>query len=391
MNAATQNRPTTRPIKGSWEDLFAQARRHARNYNDEAIGLFQRVFDGLAALSESARNAGENRLQQLMTSAAIELHGYLNVVDRYDESLAVLDKLRDMLPEDEQEELDVFRTNVLLLSGRNDEATAMLRARIASESPDSADFGHLILVLIRLKQYNDAAAVVEQMATWLDAQAESGQLAGEDLTSARFYQRRLRAATMLEAGQVDEALRSFDELYKEGGANASSPHLVYTQLIKMGRYEEALHIIDRDQARPARAAFWRGLVHRYLGDTARAQKIWETMTREQFVAKDQNSMIEHVLGHFYLGDPKGEGQEIVLRAMRDRQNVSWILFFLSGLGWAGRGDFGTAASNFKLAQSQLKAAAEAKAIPNQYWRFLVDLAPDESSRFAHMFDTEATA
>jgi tetratricopeptide (TPR) repeat protein len=388
MNTSTPSRPAARQIKGSWEDLLTQARRHARNYNDEAIPLFRRVFDGLAALPPSARNAGDKRLYELMTGAGIELHGYLNVVERYDESLAVLEKLRSLLPDDEKNDLNAIKSNVLLISDRNDEAVAMLREQIVGEAATPYHFGHLISVLNRLKRYDEALVVTDQMAAWIEAEAETGNMDDEELLSTRQYQRRLRAATLLEAGQMDEALTIFDALYKEGGSSAFSPQLIYTQLIKMGEYEAALRIIDRDQSRPARAAFWRGLVYRYQGDTAKAQKIWQTMTREQFVAKDQNSMIEHVLSHYYLGDPDGEGREVVLRAMENRsQNTSWILFYLAGLGWAVRGDFVTAQSNFKLAQSQLKAAAESKTIPNQYWRFLHDLVPDAAEQFAAMFDT----
>jgi hypothetical protein len=297
-----------------------------------------------------------------------------------------------LLPEDEQDDLLLLRSNVLLAGDRPDDAIAMLRAHIATDAADPADFGHLTSVLIKLKRFEDAANVVDDMAGWLDRQAEAGKLTGDDLQSSRQYQRRLRVAVLLESGQTEAALAAFDEVYKEGGANAFSPQLIYTQLIKMGEYDAALRVIDRDQARPARQAFWRALVHYYQGDKSRAQRIWETMTREQFVAKDQNSTIEHVLALYYLGDEKREGLEIVLNAMRERQSeISWILFFLAGLGWAMRGDFGTTMSNFKLAQSQLKAAAESKVIPNQYWRFLKDLVPEESARFAAMFDTGEAA
>ena len=84
MNTATPQRTAPRPIKGSWEDLFSQAQQLASNYNDEAIAIYQRVFNGLMALPAAAREAGERRLFNLMMATGVELQGYLNLRDRYD-------------------------------------------------------------------------------------------------------------------------------------------------------------------------------------------------------------------------------------------------------------------------------------------------------------------
>src|SRR5215216_1531576 len=127
MNTATPQRSGPAPIKGSWEDLYLQAQRHARNYNDEAIPLYRRVFEGLMKLSPAARAAGDNRLYNLMMTTAVELQGYLNLRDRYDESLSIIDMMLNIVNEVDKPQIVELKSDVLLQAERGEEAIAALR------------------------------------------------------------------------------------------------------------------------------------------------------------------------------------------------------------------------------------------------------------------------
>jgi hypothetical protein len=392
MNTATPQRPAPRPIKGSWEDLHAQAQQHARNYNDEAIALYQRVFNGLMALPPTARAAGNKRLYNLMMVTGVELQGYLNLRERYDDSLAVIDKILAAAEEVDKPQIVELKSEVLLQSDHDAEAIALLRSELEAEDADVAEWGHLIAAYIRLKQPENALQVVDEMSNWLDAQIAAGALEADEAREAKFYQERLRAAALLEMGRMDEVVAIFNDLYAQGGADAFSPHMIYTRMTQEGMYEEALRYIDRDQARPVRSGFWRGLVHRYMGEEAKATRIWEAATKEDIVRGDTQSIVEHILTLFYLGDPKGEGLELMLRTQREQQRISWVVFLLTGLGWILRGDYGAAHSNIKLAVAQVKSMGESKTLPHHFWRFLVDLTPsDQVAQFAQYFDTRTEA
>ena len=389
MNTATPQRTAPRPIKGSWEDLFSQAQQLASNYNDEAIAIYQRVFNGLMALPAAAREAGERRLFNLMMATGVELQGYLNLRDRYDESLAVIDKLSSLVPADERSQFIELKSDVLLQAERGEEAIALLRELATTDEADAADWGQIIAAYIRLKQPEKALEVVDEFSAWIDAQKAASAFKGEQASEAQYYERRLRAAALLELGRIEEATAIFDEVYAQGGADAFSPHLIYTRFVQRGMYEQALRYIDRDQAHPVRAAFWRGLVQRYMGAESKATRTWEAAISEGNLQQDQSSIVEHVLSRFYLGDPRGEGMEILLRAQREQQQrVSWMLFFLTGLGWIVRGDYNAAHSNIKLAVAQVKSVGEGKTLSNHYWRFVKDLTPaDHVAQFAQYFDT----
>jgi len=390
MNTATPQRTAPKPLKGSWEDLYAQAQQLARNSNDEAVPIYQRVFNGLVALPPAARAAGENRLYNLMMTTGVEMQGYLNLRDRYDESLAVTDKLLTVAAEVDKPQLIELKSDVLLQAGHGDEAIALLHELVESQDADAGDWGRIVAANIRLKQPQNVFAVVEEMGTWIDKKVAEGVLEGADASEVRYYQERLRGAALLELGRFDEVEAIFNHLFPLGGADAFSPHLLYTRLVGAGLLDEALPYIDRDQARPVRAAFWRGLVYRYKGENSKATRTWQAALKDEVVSGDTASIVEHILTRYYLGDPQGEGVELMLRAQREQTRISWMIFLLTGLGWIVRKDNNAAHSNLRLALAQVKSMGEGKVLPRQYWRFVQDLAPaDGLSQFAQYFDTES--
>jgi tetratricopeptide (TPR) repeat protein len=392
MNTATPQRDAPRPIKGSWEDLHAQAQQLARNYNDNAIPIYQRVFNGLTVLPPAARAAGNNRLYNLMMTTGVELQGYLNLRDRYDESLGVIDKMLSVVAEADKPQIIELKSDVLLQAERGEEAIALLRELSTSADADAGDWGHMVAGYIRMKQPERALALVDEMDKWIESQIASSELQGQEITEARYYQERLRAAALLDLGRIDDAVELFNGLYDADGADAISPHLIYTRLLQEGMHDQALRYINRDQKRPVRAAFWRGLAYHYMGEEARAKRVWTDAIAEEFTRSDVESIVEHILTRYYLGDENGAGLEIMLRAQREQTRLSWMIFFLTGLGWILRGDDKAAHSNLRLAVSQIKSMGEGKTLAHQYWRFVKDLAPaDRAARYAQYFDTRSAA
>jgi hypothetical protein len=227
------------------------------------------------------------------------------------------------------------------------------------------------------------------MDGWIEAKIADGTVAGQDVPATRDYQERLRMAALIEGERTEEAMALFDQLYAADSAEAINPQLLYTYLLRIGEHDAALRYINRDNAHPVRAAFWRGIAYRQKGEEARSQRIWQDATKEKFVRGDMPSIVEHILTLYYLGDPKGEGLEMMLRAQREQSRVAWMLFYLTGLGWILRGDDGAAHSNLRLAVAQIKSMGEGKALAHQYWRFVRELAPAErAAKFARYFETE---
>src|SRR4029079_8869539 len=126
-----------------------------------------------------------------------------------------------------------------------------------------------------MKEIEAVYPALDEMGEWIDTKAAAGVLQAAELTDAHDYQERLRVAAFLEQGNFGEAEAMFDRIFAARGAESFSPHLLYTRLVGAGLYDDGLRYIDLDQGRPARAAFWRGLVSRYKGNGANATKIWQ--------------------------------------------------------------------------------------------------------------------
>lgn len=377
MNTRTPERSAPPPIKGSWEDLLLQAQQLARNYNDQAIPIYRKLVDGLAALPAAQRNAANRRLHNLLMAAALDLQGYYNVRDRYDDALGVLAQLQPIADEGEREMLDGLAVEVLLQADRAGEAFAKLRA--AAEAPDAelGDWGQLVMTYIRAGQPAQAIPVLEKMAEVIDSTPASSDRSADDERSDLSYLAGLRGIALLELGDLDGGIAAFDDVVKLGGAYAQNLHLVYGRLIHQGRYAEAQRFIDLDHSRPVRAEFWRGVSQHHAGNATKARQTFDSVVSGDSIKTDQNSIMEYVLSHFYLGDSKGVGLEIVLSAIREQRAVPWLLFYLAGIGWTLRGDLRAAKSNLQLAVTQRKSVAEGSKLPKQYWFFAQDIVPAE--------------
>lgn len=377
MNTRPSARNAPPPIKGSWEDLFLQAQQLARNYNDQAIPLYRKVVDGLIALPAAQRAVANRRLHNLMMAAALDLQGYLNVRDRYDEALNVLHQLHPVVDEDERDMLDGLAVEVLLQADRADEAFSQLLK--TAEAPDAqlGDWGQLVMAYIRANRSADAIPVLTKMAEIIDSTPLGEAHTETDERSDLAYLAGLRGITLLELGDLDGGIAAFDDVVRLGGAYANSLHLVYGRLIHHGRYADAQRFIDLDRQRPVRAEFWRGVSQYHAGQPTKARQTWDAVITTDIMKSDQASIMEYVLSHYYLSDPEGTGLEIVLSAIRDQRVIPWILFYLVGVGWAVRGDMRAAKSNLQLAVTQRKSVAEGAKLPAHYWFFTKDIVKPE--------------
>lgn len=386
MNQRPPSQPAPRRVQGSWEDLFRQAQQHARNYNDLAIPLYEKIVDGLLALPESARQSANRRLHNLMMAAGLDLQGYYNVRDGYDEALAVVEKLKAAAGENEREMFDTLITDILLLSGRTEEAFARLRA--VAEAPDAklGDWGALVAAYVKAEQPAGALPLLDLM----DAQVAEKYADGDspEAGNDRAYVLGLRALATVDVGDIDEGVRLFEQVIESGGAYAANLHLLYGRLIHRGRYDEALRYIGMDQKEhPVRAGFWRGVVLHHKGNTAQSRTVFETVTAADVGKTDRGSMMEFILAHYYLGDPNATGLEIVLRALREQRAPNWAMLYLAGIGWVLREDMGAARSNLQLAATQRKSSADGAKLPKHYWFFARDITPaDKHATLLPFFD-----
>ncbi len=392
MNTRSPAQSAPQPIKGSWEDIFLQAQQYARNYNDQAIPLYRKVVDGLVALPAARRDAANRRLRNILMAAALDLQGYYNVRDRYEDALGVLEQLRPIVDDDEREMLDGLTVEVLLQAGRADDAFAKLRAAAEEPGAQLGDWGQLVMAYIRAGVPGQAIPVLEKMAEIVDTTPPTPERTEADERSDLAYIAGLRGITLLELGDLDGGIAAFDNVVTLGGAYAKHLHLVYGRLIHHGRYADALRFIDMDHERPVRAGFWRGVSQFHSDQRAKARQTWDSVANTDVMKADPSSIMEFVLAHYYLGDPEGIGLETVLAAIREQRTIPWLIFYLVGIGWAVRGDLSAAKSNLQLAVTQRKSVAEGTKLPKHYWFFAKDVVkPEYIPEIRSYFEDEPVA
>ena len=366
----TTTPPLQTPIKGSWEELLLRAQQMISQQNDDAIALLNRIIDRLAALPPAQRQAGQQRLEQILHLAATNLIFYLTYRDRYEEAMATIARLEPRVAEERRVHWQRHNAAIRLQSGAVEEGLADLRALAAAGDID--DWGDYFLTALRFDQFDAAAEALAQAEHTLNRMVQAG-LADAEAKAQRAQIAYLRARYALAHGDVAESMAWTEHAMASDRFFANNPAYFYTHLVENGHYAEALSLIRHDQANPVRAGFWSGLAMQRMGRADDAERQWRQLLRAPLPEDEPVDLFEYVLAHYYLGDREGRGLALALDTIREQNDATYGLFFLAGLGWALRGDMTAAHANMRLALMRSKATAIGRHLPRQWWPFCTDL------------------
>ncbi|MEZ4583784.1 MAG: hypothetical protein R3A10_19470 [Caldilineaceae bacterium] len=286
------------PVKGSWEALLQQANAYAANYNDEAIPLFEKIYTRLQKMPRAQRHAANQRLQNIYMQAAINLHAYLIMRERYDEGMAIIPAIEEEMGPDETTRWEIHAAQLLKQQGRDDDAVARLRALAEKPESDLDVWGELGSMLVQLRRFDAADAVIARMDEWVaehhDADTDARRRDAAAVAS-------LRASAALRRREWEEAGRWLDtaaDLDEEFGRRRI---LLPVELLRAGEFKLA------DRFRPschhanprptARRSLWK------QGETARAEAIWQEII-DTDLDEDTPVLSEMVLANYYLGDKR---------------------------------------------------------------------------------------
>src|SRR5690606_6152142 len=140
------------------------------------------------------------------------------------------------------------------------------------------DWGQIVMAYVRARRPADALPVLDEMDAKLAEKIAAGDIDEDEIRNDQAYIAGLRAVATLEAGDIDKGIELVDQVLELGGGYAQNPRLLYGRLIHSGRYAEALPYIEEDKQRPVRAAFWRGVAQRHLGNEEKAKQAWSVAT-----------------------------------------------------------------------------------------------------------------
>jgi len=387
MASPTNERPAPR-IKGSWEELLQEAQRLAANHDNEAIEIYDKLITRLSKLPRAQRMANDKRLQNVLLQACVNAQAYFNVLERYDDALDVLQQMRAAVPADETEGIDIQRADILQMAGRTEEAVAILRGIAEEDDRDELQALSLVFaVYLRADEYENAAAVLEEMAQHVEQEADDAEKSADALARDRALVDYHRALLALEHHQWQAGMDLFEKAVAGNPDYAAHYQILYTGLIQGGQYQDALPFIERDRQRVIRSQFWRAVALYHMGETAQAERLWQRITETELTEQEAQNFFEVVLSFYYLDDPERMGLELVLRLLNETRNPSWSVFFLIGLGWALHNNLRNARANFDMALQQRRLAAIDTKFAPEVQLFVEDLLDAETQqKLASYFD-----
>jgi hypothetical protein len=363
-------------IKGSWEDLLLQAQQLAARQDDAAIDIYRKLTERLSRMPAAQRQAADGRLQQVLRQAAVDLQYYLSYRDRYDEALAVNEKIRILLNDQEHKTFVRHAATIRLQAGDVDQGLADLRA-IAATSDELDPWGDALFAALDKRRFADAEEAVQSAEAWVNRHHRE-QMNGEEAKRDQAFVAYLRARQAAALGKAAEALAWYQFAAAQDPFYRRNPQYVYTHLVDVGAYAEAQTLIRSDKQGPIRAGFWQGLIYRRTGRPGDAEQAWQKAVKTKLPDDGNVDYLELVLSHYYLGDRDGIGLASVLRAINENPSF-WGQFYLAGLGWAMRDDMVTARSDMELALVRRKSLAEGRKLARTWWQFCADLL-DESKQ-----------
>ena len=359
------------PVKGSWEALLQQANAYAANYNDEAIPLFDKIYTRLQKMPRAQRHAANQRLQNIYMQAAVNLHAYLIMRERYDEGMAIIPAIEEEMGPDETTRWEIHAAQLLKQQGRDDDAVARLRALAEKPESDLDVWGELGSMLLQLRRFDAADAVIARMDEWVaehhDADTDARRRDAAAVAS-------LRASAALRRREWEEAGRWLDaaaDLDEEFGRRRI---VLVTELIRAGEFKLADRALAKLPQRELRAQFWRCYSLWKQGETARAEAIWQEII-DTDLDEDTPVLSEMVLANYYLGDKSAAGLSTVLGVLSENTGqAAWGVYSLAGLGWAVRGNVKSAKADMETAMLQRRAGGEGRHLPYSVWQHVTDLA-----------------
>jgi len=386
----TENTFTAAPLKGSWEAQLQEAERYARNFNDAALPIFDKIYTRLEKMPKARRMAADERLQKIFLRTALDYQGYLLMREEYDRALEIIDRVSQEMEGEEASNWAVQAALALHQAGRDEEALDRLRPQPGLPVENEFDeLSSLIVFAINIDRLEEAESFLAHATQLVEETTELDEVI---LDFERAYIAMHRAQIALNRQAWDEGVAWFDKAVSWDPEFQFRVSEIYEPIAVEGPPATALRLIKQDANEGISQFFWQGLAHQRAGESKKAKQAWRYVTAYEPVEKEEAlPFFETMMAHYYLGDPDRAGLTTVLKILKEEDSYNWGIMLVAGLGWAIHGNMPNAHSNLEVAMLLRRTTRPgAKYLPIDIWRhakLLLDQA--QLQEVAKYFDMDS--
>lgn len=377
------------PVKGSWEDLLFRGQQLATRQNQEGGRILRDLIDRLARMPAASLSAGDHRLRTILLEAVNSLAPYLLYRQRYDETLDILTIAERFAPPEDTFNWRRYRSLTLIQSGAVDEGFALQREAIVQGDAPILWMGYVDEAIQRHRiDLAEAGASEAEHAVNRVSATSTDENEIQRLRGMLGY---IRAHIAVMQDRTDEASAWMEYMLAQSRSYEDNLSSLYLRLVEREHWVEALKWTQRDQTHPMRSQFWQGYILNYLGNRKEAERLWQQVIKTDLGKEKNVDLMEYILSHYFMGDREGIGLGLMLNLLQRSSHVSSLHFFLTGLGWALRGDPASAHTNFQQALMQTQALALGHRLLAFWWRLCTNLiAKDALPQYAQYFNLSET-
>ena len=391
MSTQAPNRQSAPPVRGSWEEMLAEARQLAVRDDERAGEKYELLISRLVKLPLERLAANEFRMQRMLEECMFTYQSFLARRNRLQEAIDLqADQLIYIFDADAMAVWNERQAHMLGWLDRHGESLELM-AKVQAETPWDISLRWQLFEMYRKQgRKEEMAELIVDLEGLLDALERHSLAPPDEAISVETLQglvRYLKMMSAIEDGEWQAAYDFFVEAASVSDAYKENWHQLFRLLVLNGQPKLANRALNREKS-PASQGFWRGLNGFYSGDKEGSKEEWEQVTRIPIDDLLIRSAADWILSQYYLGDAKRVGLQLALRLIENmRQNRDPLIIAIAGLGWAIQGEHSHLRTNIEFAISQLRGSFNGNKLPEFNWYFFRDLLPaEEFAKIEHYFE-----
>ncbi|HRJ45684.1 MAG TPA: hypothetical protein PL105_27530 [Caldilineaceae bacterium] len=235
MSTQTPNRQSTPPVRGSWEEMLAQARQLAIRDDERAGEKYELLISRLVKLPLERLVANDNRMQRMLEECMFTYQSFLARRNRLEDAIGLqADQLVFIFDTDAMAVWSERQAYMLGWLGRHDESLALM-AKVQAETPWDVSLRWQLFEMYRKQgRTEEMAELIEDLEGLLAVLERHGIAPPDESVATETLQglvRYLKMMMSIERGEWQAAYDLFVEAVTISEAYKENWHQLFRLLV----------------------------------------------------------------------------------------------------------------------------------------------------------------